>query len=372
MKTPEGPKRPNKSKGQRKLTREKYGEAINACDSSEFIDCNVSQIARMYGLDGTALANQLRAHFPDVIPRREAERRRMGIADNIHRGVRPYAEEAYAEAVELLSRSDISVKEAAERCGVSSSGLRQHLRYYHKKLVKNRSHRYEEGMMYPRAGTVSGNGSIRRVSEEKIMKYAEAVEMYRTTSLPVTEICRRLDLSVSSFRNHLRLWHRALMFERRGATMSVDSPSDREAFETKRYCPATAEKYAEAIKELRLGSGSLTDIAASLGLKPDIFRRYIKEHAPELWEREGMMQSECGKRIKRRTNDKYAMAVELYRCTTEPLKSIAKNLALQYNSLSSFIRRNCRDAIDAHNQLCTTKAKREPGGESGNTPPTKR
>ena len=84
------------------------------------------------------------------------------------------------------------------------------------------------------------------------------------------------------------------------------------------------------------------------------------------------MQSKCGKRIKRRTNDKYAMAVELYRCTTEPLKSIARHLGLQYNSLSSFIRRNCRDAIDAHNQLCTTKAKREPGGESGNTPSAKR
>ena len=307
MKSHNTPKRPSKSKGQRKLTREKYGEAINACDSSEFIVCNVSQIARMYGLDGTALANQLRAHFPDVIPRREAERRRMGIADNIHRGVRPHAEEAYAEAVELLSRSDISVKEAADRCGVSSSGLRQHLRYYHKKLVKNRSHRYEEGMMYPRAGTVSGNGSIRRVSEEKIMKYAEAVEMYRTTSLPVTEICQRLDLSVSSFRNHLRLWHRALMFERRGAVMAADSPSDREAFETKRYCPATAIKYAAAIDELRIGNRSLTDIAASLGLKPDGFRRYLKEHAPELWEREGMMLNESGKKVKRRTFDKYGL-----------------------------------------------------------------
>lgn len=371
MKSHDNPKRSNKSKGQRKLSREKYGEAINACDSSEFIDCNVSQIARMYGLDGTALANQLRAHFPDVIPKREAERRRMGIADNIHRGVRPYAEEAYAEAVKLLSRSDISVKEAAELCGVSESGLRQHLLYYHKKLVKNRSNRHEEGMMYPRAGTASGNGSIRRVSDEKIMKYAEAVEMYRTTSLPVTEICRRLDLSVSSFRNHLRLWHRALMFERRGAVMSADSLSDREAFETKRYCPAAAEKYARAIEELRRGSGSLTDIAASLGLKPDMFRRYLKEHAPDLWEREGMMQSESGKRIKRRTNDKYALAVELYRCTTEPLKSIARRLGLQYNSLSSFVRRNCRDAIEAH-KLCITKAKREPGGDSGNTPPAKR
>ena len=66
----------HKNKGQRPATREKYREAVEACDSMDFIDMNVSQIAREFGLNATALANQLRAHYPWIVPRREAERRR--------------------------------------------------------------------------------------------------------------------------------------------------------------------------------------------------------------------------------------------------------------------------------------------------------
>lgn len=35
----------------------KYKDAVAACDSLTFIDLNISQIARKYGLDATAMAN---------------------------------------------------------------------------------------------------------------------------------------------------------------------------------------------------------------------------------------------------------------------------------------------------------------------------
>ena len=47
----------------------------------------------------------------------------------------------------------------------------------------------------------------------------------------------------------------------------------------------------------------------------------------------------------------YAEAVDLYRTTPEPLKSIARRLGLVYNSLSGFVRRSCPDAIEQHNAL---------------------
>ena len=67
-------------RGQRPETHAKYKEAIAACDSMEYIECNVSQIAREFGLDGTNLARQLRTHYPDVLEFRERERQRLGLA----------------------------------------------------------------------------------------------------------------------------------------------------------------------------------------------------------------------------------------------------------------------------------------------------
>lgn len=127
-------------RGQLPATRAKYREAIEACDSMDYIEFNVSQIAREFGLDGTNLGRQLRTHYPGVIERREKVRERLGISDNLPRGTRRFCNEQYAGAVELL-RSDhyITVQEAAERCSVSYSGLEQHLLFYHKDLWGNAS-----------------------------------------------------------------------------------------------------------------------------------------------------------------------------------------------------------------------------------------
>lgn len=75
-------------RGQLPATRAKYRKAIEACDSMDYIDLNVSQIAREFGLDGTNLGRQLRTHYPGVIERREKVRERLGISDNLPRGIR--------------------------------------------------------------------------------------------------------------------------------------------------------------------------------------------------------------------------------------------------------------------------------------------
>ncbi len=122
------------AKGQSTAAHLKYKDAIAAANSEEYIEYNISQIARIFGLNGTSLANQLRHHYPDIIPNRERERQRLGIADNIHHGVRPWCKEGYAKAVEMLRTSDMTVEEAAECCKVSSNGLREHVACYHRDL----------------------------------------------------------------------------------------------------------------------------------------------------------------------------------------------------------------------------------------------
>lgn len=338
-------------KGQTPASRRKYRKAIEACDSEDYIDLNVSQIARLFNLDGTGLANQLRSHYPGVIERREKERQRRGIADNQHRGARPAAVEAYAEPLRLLKETDMTIEEAADACDVSFTGLRQHILLYHKELVSDRENRRLEGKRRPKVGRVGGNGAVRRPGSEDAGKYAAAVELYRTTTMSMKEICRLTGHDLAAFRHHMRTWHRGLMFLRRGVELP-ESASDRQPLDSvRRADPSTREKYAPAIALLAAGDRSVESVAREFGFVPEVFRAYLKGNHPDLWSRMGMICLPDGKKVLRRSSEKYAEAIEIYRTTSEPLKSIARRLEITYNSISGFLRRNMPEVIEAHNSL---------------------
>ena len=171
-------------RGQRPETHAKYKEAIAACDSMDYIKYNVSQIAREFGLDGTNLARQLRTHYPEVLEFRERARQRLVLDDGLPRGTRPWCKEQYAEAVELLQADRyITVQEAAGRCNVSYTGLEQHLIFYHKELVENRIKIRRQAVRQQHRGRITGRGTLHAPAPETIGKYAEALRLYRTTSL---------------------------------------------------------------------------------------------------------------------------------------------------------------------------------------------
>ena len=57
-----------------------------------------------------------------------------------------------------------------------------------------------------------------------------------------------------------------------------------------------------------------------------------------------------GKRLSRRSQEKYAEAVRLYATTTENLKAIAARLGLTYNSVGGYIRRNFPEVVRRHRE----------------------
>lgn len=124
---------------QQPASRVEYKEAVEACSSMDYIEYNLSQIARRFGLDGTNLGKQLRTHYPGAVERSEEVRKRLGLSDNLPRGTRQFCKKWYAGAVRLLCGNRyITVSEAARRCDISPSGLEQHLLFYHKELVGKR------------------------------------------------------------------------------------------------------------------------------------------------------------------------------------------------------------------------------------------
>ena len=339
-----------KGTGQTLPGHRKYQAAIEACDDVRYIEYNVSQIANEFHLDPSALGTQLRYHYPDVLYSRERERMRRGINDNLHRGARPWCLAQYADAIELLRTTEKTIRQVADECNVSFSGLRAHLVQYHKDVVALRAGRRDAARNSRKAGTLNGTGSVNRPRADKMEQYRDAVKLYRTTLLPLTEIARRTDVPLTGLTYHLYRWHRPLVLKRKGIRPTAENEY-MDLSRTKHYLKSTKAKYAQAIQRLKKGEGaSVSQVAAEFGFNPETFRDYISKHEPRLAKKFGRTTLN-GKIVLARSSKKYEEAIHLYRTTTEPLKSIAKRLGLVYNSLSGFIRRNMPDAIVQHNAL---------------------
>ena len=333
-------------RGQTAAARAKYGDALAACGDAKYFEYNVSQIAYLFGPNPTGLSNQLRAHCPGLLERRELERRRLGFADNQQRGVRPWCREQYAAAVKLLRTTELTLPEVAEKCGVSFTGLRQHVCFYHKDLLQARSELRERAKTQKRKGHITGSGRRHEPTPESRERYREAVRMYAQSALTIREIADMTGVNRSSLCSYLRVWCREETFARRGAEYREGASLS----QTKQYKKTTAAKYAPAIERLRAENRPTSEIAAEFGLHPEVFRQYLKEHEPELYARQGMMRASNGRSISRRSMEKYAEAVGLYETTAEPLKSIARRLGLNYNSLGGFVRRNFPELIEKNKE----------------------
>ena len=328
----------------------KYKDAIAACDSLDHIDLNLSEVARIYNLDGTALANFMRIHYPEILVWREKVRQRLGINDNLHRGVRPESEKQYAKAVELYRTTIMSIPEIAEACHISESGFNQHLRFYHKKLLKEKESQRRRVAEEPKKirGELLGNGRKYEPALETEQKYAEALELYRTTALTQKEIVKRTGVPNEGFRFYLHKWHKELVLERSGI-IGEEEPLDLR--KARRRMKTVAAKYERAIESLRGCPRPVTQVAKEFGFNPETFRDYLRKHEPDLAGQQGMSRTKEGKRLSRRSEEKYAEAIHLYETTTEDLKSIAKRLGLTYNSLGGYIRRNHPEAIERHKHI---------------------
>ena len=279
-----------------------------------------AHIGRMFGHDGSALASQLRFHYPDVMPFREKLRKRLGIADNTHRGVRSWCNEAYKEAVRMYRDTDLSIPEVAELCKVSTGGLSQHLRYYHRDVIeakakKRAASKRKTGSRKP--GRLAGNGNAYGPKPETVAKYAKALELFRTTGMTIREIAETAGVTQTGFAGYLHQWHRGEKLLRRGYSWDGESEPDLQG--TKHYLKSSAEKYAPAIQSLKENPRPVAEVAAEFGHNPEVFRDYLKHHEPELYAQHGMMRRSDGKLVKRSSAEKYAAAIQEYATTGEPL-----------------------------------------------------
>ena len=119
--------------------------------------------------------------------------------------------------MELLRTTELTVSEVAERCGVSFTGLRQHVCFYHKDLQQVRSEMRERAKTQKRKGRVTGSGRRHEPKPGSRERYREAVWMYAQSALTIREIADMTGVNRSSLCSYLRVWCREETFARRGA-----------------------------------------------------------------------------------------------------------------------------------------------------------
>lgn len=333
-------RRLHNNKGQHSASHKKYREAVNACDDSEYINLTVSEIAQIFSLAPGSLLNQLRIHYPEILERRERERSRLGISDNRHRGAKLETIEQYKDAIDHLANSNNTIRETADIFNLSYSGLREFLLRYHKDLVEAREGKRHDAIKRKVRGELKGNGATHNPKEEVLEKYKKALELFQTTTLTKREICKLTSVPEAGFSNHLKIWHPDVLPPQRMIAVN-DAATGEKA--TKRYSAATASKYSEAIKVMKVTGFSTAQVARNFNLNPDVFREYLKEHEPQLVAAQGMTTLANGRKVKTSSAKKYEEALRIHASTKESLNSIARRLNINPKSLWSFKRRNFPD-----------------------------
>lgn len=163
------------------------------------------------------------------------------------------------------------------------------------------------------------------------------------------KIARHTGVSIKGFYDYLQTWHKDLVCERKGIPYDEGKPVDWSS--VRKYNPATAAKYAEAIARLKEGGRTTAKVAAEFGLHPECFRQYLKEHEPELHSSLGMKKTDSGKMVSPKSMERYREAIHLYATTSESLKSIARRFGLNDCSLGQFIRRQFPELHEQHQKL---------------------
>ena len=333
--------------GQKEETRERYREAIEACASVMYLGKTLAAIARLYGHQPEAFRMMMKRHHADILAERERMRHVMGLRKTEPRKMRPATEAQYAPAIRLLRQQpELTVREVAERLGLSYLSLEQHIIFHHKDLAAERLRQRLEQLDRPRrAGQRTATGRIcgpRGGAEEY---YAEAVRLYAERSeMTIREIADCCGHDAHALGSYLRRWHRDVMqrrqqLQRQRVAQRQEERALHNADTTK--AAKARRKYAPALALLETGK-DYDEAARETGVDREQLLSWVKHNRPDVHEM--VMQTRWvtlpgGVRMSREKWEAYQEAAQEWRQSKEPLKHVAERHGLRDVRLREFLRR---------------------------------
>lgn len=330
---------------QSRSSRMKYGEAIAACGSEEYVRLTVKAIAEKFHVSPNGLWGQLHSHYPEIIKFREKRRFELGISLHHRRGPQLITVETYSDAIKLLEDPKVTLQEAAEQTGVTLAGLRCYYLRNCKDLQKSREKSRREAMSTRGEGRMSGLGGIRKINEKNRGQYEEALRLFRETTMTVKDIAHQTGMKYYKLLYYLKYWNRDLVIARKSAEPE-SLPGSTNLINSPHRNIWTTEKYAEAVKTLEEGTSSVERLCKESGLSPECLRDYLKKYYPDLHLKYGQTTLDNGKKVLGRSYAKYAPAIEELKSNPGlELKTLAEKHGLVYNSFTAFLRRNFPDLL---------------------------
>lgn len=322
--------------GQHPETEAKYREAIQAIQDMNLLSLSINDIARMYNVPSEAFRNQLKRHFPDVLARRRQLRIMLGHEADGRYGLQKSTEKKYARAVEMLRDASLTVREVAQRCGVSYCGLQQHLLFYHKDIADARMLTRADALMRPlQVGDYNAVGGLRVPRPEAAAKYAPAVELYRATNRTVVDIADICGVDSHNLHCYLLKWHRDLVLQRRERAEKLREAKKLVPKMDRSRSAVARQLYMPSI-ELITSGYTLAEAAGALGVDVENLRSWLKNHYPVILEtvREGMMRLPSGRMVLRRTYYRYEpIAGYIKTHPSKPTRAVAEKWDVPVSSL---------------------------------------
>lgn len=353
--------------GQHPETEALYHDAIQACRSLDALELTISEIARKYQLKPECLRNQLKRHFPEILPRREQVRDMLGYSRPGNRGLKKATIEKYAAAVHMLRDANITVRDAAQRCEVSYQGLQQHLLFYHKDIASSRMLYRADALLEAvpfslRKGAPSSNGGIRSPKPETVSYFAPAVKMYLETDLPLTHIASQCGVNAHAFSSYLKRWYPEDVKRRKLAREAALAAKKKERSHRpdRSGVVRARQRYTPAIALLQEGK-TISQAAKELAVPIWDLSAWLKRNQPEILQQTnaGMFVLPSGQKTLRRTYQRFLPVAEYM--TTHPSKS-TKELSAKFNiplsSLTKYISTYFPEQWGRHLKACAEKEKR--------------
>ena len=155
-----------------------------------------------------------------------------------------------ARAVELYRTTALTAAQIAKSTNVSESGLRYHLRTWHRNLMLER-----RGGTVPDTADCIDLSSQKRYLKSTAEKYAPAIERLRAGGMPTAAAAAEFGLHPETFREYL-YEHEPELAARLGMTRLADG---------RQVLARSMEKYGEAVRLYETTTEPLRSIADRLG-----------------------------------------------------------------------------------------------------------
>ena len=185
--------------GARKWSKEGYATAVEMLQSS---DMTIEEVANACSVSHTGLREHILAYYPQITLQRE-EKRASAKGQNV-RGMRngcwamhepdQSSVKKYEEAIEIYRTTSTDVEEIARLVGVDLGGFRYHLRTWHPELMVQRRG-FDKGLNLEQT---------KRYKKSTAEKYADAIERLKNSDMPTSKVAAEFGLNPEVFRMYVK------------------------------------------------------------------------------------------------------------------------------------------------------------------------